>query len=168
MFARVNSTLHSTTMRELIADIAVHAPSDFALAFLASHLDARTRSTTRQALQLRFPLQRLADGLALEKPVSVRLKYVADRTGHRRVVTIDWKPDGGGPFPKFQGEISTAPRDTETCALRLSGTYTAPGGVAGKIFDAVVGVRIAQATLDVLQDQFRDAIEADYRVRTAL
>jgi hypothetical protein len=50
--------------------------------------------------------------------------------------------------------------------MTIDGTYDAPGGVAGQLFDAVLGVRIAHGTLEELLNNFRDAIETDYRTRT--
>jgi hypothetical protein len=38
--------------------------------------------------------------------------------------------------------------------------------MAGQLFDAVVGVRIAHGTLEELLERFRAAIEADYQQRT--
>jgi hypothetical protein len=53
----------------------------------------------------------------------------------------------------------------DTCTLSMAGTYDVPGGVAGQLFDAVIGVRIARGTIEQLLAQFRDAIEADYTER---
>ena len=50
--------------------------------------------------------------------------------------------------------------------LTLSGSYNAPGGIAGAAFDALVGRRIAKATLVALLEQLSAAAEADYRTRS--
>jgi hypothetical protein len=48
----------------------------------------------------------------------------------------------------------------------LSGSYNAPGGLAGAAFDAFVGHRIAKATSTALLKQLGAAAEADYRTRS--
>ena len=61
--------------------------------------------------------------------------------------------------------LQAEPTSASACILSVAGTYDVPGGVAGQLFDAVVGVRIAHGTLDQLLEKFRDAIEEDYKKR---
>ncbi len=77
---------------------------------------------------------------------------------------IAWEPDAS-LFPSFKGTLHADPTGKAECVLGIDGEYDAPGGVAGQLFDAVIGVRIAQGTLIQLLEQFRDAIEDDYKKR---
>jgi hypothetical protein len=64
----------------------------------------------------------------------------------RRVIyDIAFAPAAGGPT--FTG-ILTATSDTiGTCRLAISGTYRPPLGIAGALFDAVLGHRVREETL---------------------
>jgi hypothetical protein len=48
--------------------------------------------------------------------------------------------------------------------LELSGTYEPPLGLAGMVFDAVLGQRIAQETARELLRKLAATIETQYRV----
>jgi uncharacterized membrane protein len=131
---------------------------------MSTYFLERGAQTSGAELALRFPLPRLfVDGLTVEKKVSVQLQYMAGTGNHP--LTIAWQPVGSGPVPSFEGTLAAAP-DTETaCRLTIAGSYTPPGGIAGIVFDQLIGVRIANATVSALLDQFRSAIEADYMIR---
>ena len=149
-------------MRELSASISVRAPAGFALAFLNTYVRDFAGADGDSILPMRYTLTQLA-GLTLERDVAVRVEYVVQPSGDAEL-NICWEPDAS-LFPSFSGTLRAHPTGAETSDLKLDGTYDAPGGVAGQLFDAVLGVRIAQGTLDHLLAQFRDAIDADYRKR---
>ena len=58
-----------------------------------------------------------------------------------------WEAEGGGAFPAFTGSLSAADEGAGFCRLDLDGAYSPPLGPAGALFDAVLGKRIAQATV---------------------
>jgi hypothetical protein len=66
-------------------------------------------------------------------------------------MAIAWRPGWRG-FPSFGATLTVRPagKDTE---LVLEGSYEAPGGVVGRLFDRVVGQRLAARTMDALLDQ---------------
>jgi hypothetical protein len=69
---------------------------------------------------------------------------------------IHWEAEGGGPYPDFDGELSVdADEDYNTFWFVLNGTYEPPGGVAGQLFDAAIGRRIAEATARGLLSEMR-------------
>ena len=73
-------------------------------------------------------------------------------------------------FPDFQGTLQLRIVSVEQTRLTLEGTYRAPFGAAGQVFDAVLGRRIARATMRDLLDRLADAMEqreAAYRGTTA-
>ena len=73
---------------------------------------------------------------------------------------MHWEPEAPGPYPVFDGELSVASdEDYNAFWLVLDGSYKPPGGLAGGLFDALVGHRIAETVTHELFDTLRDAIE---------
>ena len=151
-------------MRELSASISVRAPSGFAVAFLNTYVRDLAGTSTDSTLPMRYTITQLA-GLTLERDVTVRVEYIA-KPGAAALLDIAWEPDAS-LFPSFKGTLQAVATGKETCTLTIEGTYDVPGGAAGQLFDAVIGVRIAHGTLDQLLAQFRDVIEDDYKKRMA-
>jgi hypothetical protein len=151
-------------VRDLSASIPVKAPSGFALAFLNTYVRDLNGGDADSTLPMRYTVTQLG-GLTLERDVSVRVDYMAQPKGAPALLRICWEPDAS-IFPSFEGMLHADATGEHECTLSLKGTYDVPGGVAGQLFDAVVGVRIASGTLEQLLEQFRDAIEDDYKRRT--
>ena len=149
-------------MRDLSAAIHVMAPSGFSLAFLNTYITDLGGGTADAVLPLHFKVTQLA-GLVLERDVNVRVDYVP-QPGGPAVLNVAWEPDAT-IFPRFDGRLNARDDGEKACRLSIEGEYDVPGGVAGQIFDAVIGARIAQATIEQLLERFRDAIEADYKRR---
>jgi hypothetical protein len=55
-------------------------------------------------------------------------------------------------FPSFGATLTVGPAGKDT-DLVLEGSYEPPGGVVGRLFDRVVGQRLAARTMDALLDQ---------------
>jgi hypothetical protein len=152
-------------VRRLTRSVTVKAPSSFALAFMSTYFLERGLHASGAELALRFPLPHILVGeLTLEKRVRVELEYTPGG-GSGRPMTIAWHPLGKGPVPSFSGTLGATPQTEATCTLTIEGRYTPPGGIAGVVFDQLIGVRIANATIAALLEQFRRAIETDYAVR---
>lgn len=149
-------------VRGLTASIPVQSPAGFTLAFLSSYVSELSGGGTEAQLPLRYTVTQLA-GLVLERDVNVRVDYISHPDAPAEL-KIAWEPDAS-IFPSFQGMLHAEPAGEKACALTIAGSYDVPGGVAGQLFDAVIGVRIAHATIEQLLAQFRDAIEADYKTR---
>jgi hypothetical protein len=150
-------------VRELSASIPVKAPSGFALAFLNTYVRDLNGPGSDSTLPMRYTVTQLA-GLTLERDVTVRVEYLPQPHDAPALLRICWEPDAS-IFPSFEGMLHAKATGETACILSVAGTYDVPGGVAGQLFDAVVGVRIAHATLEQLLEQFRDAIEEDYKKR---
>ena len=72
------------------------------------------------------------------------------------VFDLHWESADGGPYPVFDGTLTVAEDETyESCRIILEGSYTPPGWVAGAIFDAALGSKIASATADELLARIR-------------
>jgi len=152
-------------VRRLTRSATIKAPSSFALAYAHTYFLERGSHVNGAELALRFPLPHfIFEGLTLEKRVKVRVKYGAGNTGSRPL-TIAWQPVGKGPLPGFDGTLAATAETETTCRLTIEGSYTPPGGIAGAVFDHLIGVRIANATIAALLQQFQQAIEADYAAR---
>jgi hypothetical protein len=73
---------------------------------------------------------------------------------------LRWEAESGGPYPVYDGELYIgADEDYDAFWLVLDGAYAPPGGPAGKIFDAVIGRRIAAASARGLLTELRAEIE---------
>lgn len=151
-------------MRELSVSTDVKAPSGFAVAFLNTYVRDLGEGRDDATIPLRYTIKQLA-GLTLERDVTVRVEYLPGPGGAAAQLNVAWEPDMS-LFPSFDGTLVTESTGDCTCTMTIAGNYDAPGGVAGQLFDAVLGVRIARGTIEELLDQFRGAIEADYQRRT--
>jgi hypothetical protein len=151
-------------VRDMSVSLEVKAPSGFAVAFLSTYVSELAQGRDDARLPLRYTIKQLA-GLTLERDVTVRVEYVPKPGGAPAGLRVAWEPDMTF-FPSFNGNVRAESTGDATCTLTIEGTYEVPGGVAGQMFDAVLGVRIAHGTLEELLNNFRDAIETDYRTRT--
>jgi hypothetical protein len=79
------------------------------------------------------------------------------------VFELHWESADGGPFPVFDGTLTVAEDETyEVCRLILEGSYLPPGRLAGAVFDAVLGSRIAYATAQELLERIRTFLRVGY------
>jgi len=86
--------------------------------------------------------------------VEVRYSLLYDWTSiapPRGGVAFAWRPAWRG-FPSFGATLTVRPAGKET-ELVLEGSYVPPGGVIGRLFDRVVGEKLAARTMDGLLDQ---------------
>ncbi len=151
-------------MREVGASEPVAAPVDFVMHFLATGFGERRGGRSCFTLSVSVPLGVRAGGAAVTKDVDVSLVGEAS-PGETRVIGIRWTPRGGGAFPTFIGRLRAESVDESHALVLLEGRYAAPGGTLGRLFDAVAGTRIAQATLAQLLETVRSVVEAAYRTR---
>jgi hypothetical protein len=66
-------------------------------------------------------------------------------------VAFAWRPAWRG-FPSFGATLTVRPAGQET-ELVLEGSYEPPGGAVGRVFDRIVGQKLAARTMDALLDQ---------------
>ncbi|MGA2393481.1 MAG: hypothetical protein ABSH03_09050 [Candidatus Lustribacter sp.] len=78
---------------------------------------------------------------------------------------VHWQSESGSAaFPIFDGQLTVqADQDYDTFALAIDGTYEPPGGLAGKVFDMVVGERLAAETTKNLLATIRDYVQAFFQ-----
>jgi hypothetical protein len=97
--------------------------------------------------------------------VHVRYK-VSKAEGKPDTILLTWDPDDRF-VPTFNGTIAGARLERGETALTLEGEYDAPFGVAGAVFDAVLGRRIASVTAKSLLQDMKEFIEPDYQMALA-
>jgi hypothetical protein len=92
-----------------------------------------------------FDIASLNVGLTLHRDVTGRIAPLGDDA---HAYAIAWQPVAPGPFPEFAGTIfiTTNDADANESIVTLDGHYHPPLGVAGDVFDAVLGKHIAQAS----------------------
>ena len=110
-------------------------------------------------MRLRVPVTGFpaALGLSLDREVIVE----AARGRHRRdLMHITWAPEGKAVFPKFEGTLVVwAGEDGKESYIELEGKYEPPFDGAGRIFDEVIGRRLAELTAREFLDDLKRAIE---------
>ena len=141
-------------MTEIHDDIVVECPSDEAASYLQEFFARSGERAGDAVLALKIPV---ADA-TLQRDVLAKLTPRKAEPGFR-TLDLSWAPKGGGPYPAFDGTLVLADRTAATCTLMLYGRYGPPGGIAGAAFDAVLGKRLAAASLKALLEVFRTAIE---------
>jgi hypothetical protein len=113
--------------------------------------------------KLTLQLTAAVAGVQLEHPVVVTFDRISG-PNETIVFRLSWEAVGDGFFPVFRGTLTVAEDETyKTCRLILEGTYHPPLGVAGAVFDAVLGSRIAQATGAELLERLRTFLNASYQ-----
>ena len=112
-------------------------------------------------LRAPFDISALHVGLTLERSVVARFAPLGQSS---EAYAVAWQPAAGGPFPAFSGTIYvTADESRNESIVTLDGHYHPPLGVAGDVFDVIIGRHIAQASVtDLLQriTQYIDGVTA--------
>lgn len=141
--------MSTTRIRETLAvDCPVEALRSALDAFLSEKC---AFGNVHRRLQVSLDGIPMFAGLALTHDVLVDAYRDRDDQNLNDLTRIAWKPDGGGPFPKFSGTIDTwAQGDSDGSVIEIDGTYAPPFGIAGEAFDAAVGRLIAQRTAATL------------------
>jgi hypothetical protein len=104
-------------------------------------------------LRAPFDLTALNVGFTLHRDVTARITPLAQGGC---AYAVAWQPVEPGPFPSLSGTIFIAASETSQgqSTVTLDGHYHPPLGVAGEVFDAVLGKHIAQASASDLIDRF--------------
>ena len=147
--------------RRLRDHIAVACPAGEADSRLESFFAGSRDADGVAHLALKVPLEGVPgfSGLALEHAVRVRAWRDRDDQNLNDLIRITWEPEGGGPYPAFEGTLATwRETDPPRTFIELDGTYEPPMGIAGETFDAAMGHAIAHRTVRALLDDLGRAI----------
>ncbi|MDP9018190.1 MAG: hypothetical protein M3N19_07705 [Candidatus Eremiobacteraeota bacterium] len=150
-------------MTHLHQHLFLKCPYSRAKGYLRDALAGAAETHEKQALTLRVPLGQGVGGGALHKDVVATYTPGADPMHFDQPWKIHWTPADGGPYPDFDGELTIrADEDYPTSILELTGQYKPPMGVAGALFDAVAGSRLAEATAQELLKRIGRSMEMQY------
>ncbi len=134
----------------------VTCPYHMAREYLAGDLSQRADTHEPGRWTLRASLA----GTDVRKNVVVTFAAGSDPMHFDQPWEVRWTPEGGGPYPDFDGTLTVrADEDYNTAILELSGEYTPPGGALGAAFDRALGSRIASATAQSLLEQIATGME---------
>lgn len=96
--------------------------------------------------------------MVVERSAELTLTHSHAIPGYE-IMTIAWVPHDGGLFPRFDGKLCIEDMGGNYCRLDLNGSYLPPLGVAGKMFDSVIGHRLAVDAARELLDEIRIGVE---------
>lgn len=133
-------------MNHINVSMTVERSTDETLSRLASFLrEYAPEAEMTFTLRAPFDISGLNVGLTLQRDVTARFAPLGN---DRRAYAVAWQPAAAGPFPAFAGTIFITPSETQPdeTIVTLDGHYHPPLGVAGDMFDALVGRHIAQAS----------------------
>ncbi|MBV9438850.1 MAG: hypothetical protein JOZ24_02540 [Candidatus Eremiobacteraeota bacterium] len=109
----------------------------------------------------------LAEGTTVAREVDAEVRRLPIEGNYTSRYAIAWEPGKtarGVPTPGFDGTVTLrAGQDYDESELTLEGGYIPPGGAAGRIFDEMIGRRIAHATLGALLEGVRAELREDHR-----
>jgi len=114
-------------------------------------------------VEVRVPLRDLIRSVPGQAHKAVKLVFALhpDETeggrGHDAMM-IEWHA-GTRLFPDFHGTLRLRIATVESTRLTFEGAYRPPLGQVGVAFDALIGRRIARATMRELLDRIADALE---------
>lgn len=145
--------------------VSVNCPYEQSGPFLMAHLGDLTKSESGSegAFRLTLPVSELGlpGGVSLTRDVDAHFVPLKEPQGGSKFAAVHWVPVGGGPFPQLLGLFGIeADADPKKCTLVLEGNYDPPMGVAGDLFDAVVGRKIAKSSIHELLKALAHVLEA--------
>ena len=138
----------------------VKCPYHLAQQYLDYFLREAAQTKKPDVMTLRLPMA----NSELTKKVDVTVSRSSDPMHFDHPWRLHWTPEGGGPYPDFDGELTVRSDEDYTSAiLELVGEYRPPGGPIGAAFDHIAGKRIASTTAQVLLREIGDGMVAEYR-----
>jgi hypothetical protein len=119
-------------------------------------------------LTLPFPVGEDHDIARVVSATTERLPGSANYTSHYGIAWDAGPTTRGIPTPGFRGTLTlSAGEDYDETEIKLDGAYDAPGGVAGRAFDELLGRRIAHATLSALLNGVGDELRKAHELMEA-
>jgi hypothetical protein len=113
------------------------------------------------------PIRVTVGDLVVERNADLTLKHARAYPGFE-IMEIAWQAHDGGPYPVFHGTLSVEDVGGNFSRLDLDGSYAPPLGVAGAVFDAVVGHRIAIEAARRLLDEIKLGMELAFQTGAAI
>ncbi len=148
-----------TVVSRVLVERVVRCPFSVAHEYAEAFLHDAERE-----VEVRVPLRDFVHSLPGQAHTPVKLVFALhpDDTetgrGHDAML-VEWRA-GTRLFPDFHGTLRLRIASVETTRLTFEGAYRPPFGPPGVVFDAVIGRRIAEATMRDLLERIGDALEA--------
>jgi hypothetical protein len=154
---------YDATMSTLKASLVIETPFAQAADLVERFFVSQTADDGVITLRLSAPGAGIGiDSFAVGHEVVATFRR---RKGPYETIVFDlhWESADGGPFPVFDGTLTVAEDETyQTCRLILEGSYLPPGRLAGAVFDAALGSRIAYATAHELLERMETFLRVGY------
>jgi hypothetical protein len=145
-------------MSDIHECLTVLCPFDQTPQAAKAYMDSLPLDDGKRVVAIRFEI----GDLIVERRADLSLKHARAYPGYE-VMDIQWAPHEGGLYPVFKGILSVEETGGNFCRLDLDGSYEPPLGMAGAMFDAVVGHRIAVATSRQLLDDIKTGFELAFQ-----
>jgi len=112
---------------------------------------AATKSAESRGGEVAAGLHVKIAGFDVSKDVEILIKHyteVESRSGKKMTVEFEWKAaEASGLFPSMTAQMDIYPITKTETQLDFHGEYEPPLGIMGKAIDAVLGHRIAEASV---------------------
>jgi hypothetical protein len=145
-------------MSEIHESLTVICPFDQVPAAAAAYVSSLPIEDGLPTVALRVK----AGDVIVERRADLVLKHVRSLAGYE-IMEIKWRPHDGGLYPIFRGTLSVEDVTGNYCRIDLDGSYVPPLGVAGAVFDSVLGHRIAVAAARELLDEIKIGFELAFQ-----
>jgi hypothetical protein len=145
--------------------IYVDCPPERAQAYLLKHFEGARRHHGRAMIPLTATLgPETGTHIKVERDATATFAPVSDASGLEYKVHIEWTPATNEPLPEFDGTFRVQwDEEYGRCRVVLEGEYEPPLGFVGRAFDAALGHKVAQNTVQALLESLRLEIESAYR-----
>ncbi|MBV9056250.1 MAG: hypothetical protein JO078_08580 [Candidatus Eremiobacteraeota bacterium] len=154
-------------MSELKETIKVKCPRHYVMHHAERYFSVHRRDVAPGTIALKVDLSSLKLPGATQARHDVRVQHqLVGKGGEPDALSLSWDPEDK-TVPRFAGMLESAQADAGNSILILEGAYEPPFALVGAAFDAVVGKRIASATLRSLLEDMREFIEKDFQTALA-
>lgn len=145
-------------MSAIHESLTVLCPFDQVAKAAEAYVDSLPEKDGKSVVALRVSM----GDVVVEREADLSLAHSHAYPGFE-IMNISWRAHDGGVYPVFCGTLNVEEVTGLFCRLDLDGDYTPPLGIAGIVFDAVVGHRIAVAAARALLDEIKTGIEFAYQ-----
>lgn len=154
-------------MTKLTETIEVACPNHYVMHHAQRYFAVHRRDVTPGTISLRVDLSSLKLPGTAQARHDVRVAHtLLHEPGRSDRLHLAWDPDDK-TVPRFAGTLSGEEAGDGKSLLTLDGGYEPPLGLAGAAFDAIVGKRVASATIRTLLEDMKQFIESDFRTALA-
>jgi hypothetical protein len=140
----------------------INCPYARARQILQDSIEGSMRKGSATTLPLKAALPLLKG--SIEKNALVSYRKGEDPLKFDEPWLVHWTPEGGGPYPDFDGTLTVrADESYRRAVLELRGEYKPPLGTFGQAFDLVIGAKIAAGTARALLAEIGTLMEEQFQ-----